>query len=252
MNLTISPLWAFGEEPNYHIAVVQDITERKWAQEALRESEKLYRVLIENLHEGILVVRDGFIKFVNPRAVQFIGYSADELTSKSFLEVVHPGDREMVMQRHVSRMAGDATPYEYTVRIIAHDGSVKWLSAASSMITWNGERAARVCVADRTDRKQAEEALRESEERYRAVFDNAGIGIDLIDRDGRILEANPAMASILGYTEEELQHLTAPHPSMLWPPQQQRTALSRLHVVLNEEWWHHRFARRDMAAWPPA
>jgi hypothetical protein len=90
-------------------------------------------------------------------------------------------------------------------------------------------------------------------------FDSAAAGLD-VDSDPSVQEVLELRASrqamvrdwLDTVTAEEMQHLTAPHPSMLWPPQQQRTALSRLHVVLNEEWWHHRFARRDMAAWPPA
>ena len=84
----------------------------KETEQILRETEERYLVLLENLNEGIFVVKDGVLKFVNSRAVEFTGFSADELTSKPFLEFVHPDDREMVIQRHMSRMAGDDTPYD--------------------------------------------------------------------------------------------------------------------------------------------
>ena len=142
----------------------------KETEQILRETEERYLVLLENLNEGIFVVKDGVLKFVNSRAVEFTGFSADELTSKPFLEFVHPDDREMVIQRHMSRMAGDDTPYEYSFRIIASDGTVKWLLVRTRMIHWEGEIAALVSTTDITLRKTAEDALRESEQRLRNYY----------------------------------------------------------------------------------
>jgi hypothetical protein len=88
-------------------------------------------------------------------------------------------------------------------------------------------------------------------------FDSAAAGLD-VDADpsvDSVLELRASRQAMVRdwldtVTVDELQRLTAPPSSVLWPPQDERTALSRLHVVLNEEWWHHRFARRDMAVWP--
>jgi uncharacterized protein YjbI with pentapeptide repeats len=88
-------------------------------------------------------------------------------------------------------------------------------------------------------------------------LDSAGAGLDVdadpsVDEVLRVRASRQAMVRdwLAGVTVAELEQTTLPDPSMLWPPQQPRTALSRLHVVLNEEWWHHRFVRRDMAQWP--
>ncbi|MGO9116558.1 MAG: PAS domain-containing protein [Desulfomonilaceae bacterium] len=134
-------------------------------EQFMTESEERYRVLIENLSEGIFVFKDGFFRFASSRAVELLGYRADELISRSSLDLIHPDDREMVIRRRKSRMAGDDTPYEYTVRMVAHDGNIKWLDVMSRGILWHGERASLVSVTDATRRKAAEDALRESEDK---------------------------------------------------------------------------------------
>ncbi len=136
------------------------------------------------------MVKDGSIKFVNSRAVEFIGHSVDELTSRLFLEFVHPEDRELVLQKHISRMAGDDTPYEYPFRIVTRDGSVKWLYIMSRPISWYGERVALVCATDITAWKAGEDALRESEEKMRTLINAVPDIICFKNGEGRWLEAN--------------------------------------------------------------
>jgi len=181
-----------------------DITERKRAEQALRESEERYRVLVENLNEGIFVVKDGFLQFVNPRALEFTGYSADELTSGSFLQFVHPDDREMVTQRHMNRMAGDDNPYEYTLRIVTKDGSLKWLLVASRMIVWQGERAALVSATDMTARKEAEEALRDQFELQRALLSAIPASVYFKDTNSVYIMGNKRFSELSGVPESEI------------------------------------------------
>ena len=88
------------------------------------------------------MVKDGSLQLVNSRVVEITGYSADELTFGPFLIFVHPDDREMAMQRHMNRMSeAMKTPHQFSMRIVARNGSVKWLLMASRMILWHGERA---------------------------------------------------------------------------------------------------------------
>ena len=141
----------------------------KLTEQLLRECEERYRVFLENLNEGIFVVKDGDLKFVNSRAVEFTGFSADELTSKPFLDFVHPDDREMVIERHMSRMARDDTPCGGELRIVNRNGSINWLLVRSRMIRWEGEITALVSETDITRRKQAEEQIKESSGLIRAL-----------------------------------------------------------------------------------
>ncbi|MGC1405091.1 MAG: PAS domain S-box protein, partial [Thermodesulfobacteriota bacterium] len=96
--------------PDLVMVHLEDITERKMAEERLRESEDRYRNLFENAAEAIYVAQDGKIVFLNPRATTMTGYSSEELMSTPFIEFIHPDDRDKVIDRHVRRMKGEEIP----------------------------------------------------------------------------------------------------------------------------------------------
>ena len=78
--------------------VLTDITERKRAEDALRESEEKYRILVENANEGVLVAQEGIIRFLNPGTADIMGYGQEEMIYKPFTDFIHPDDREMVLR----------------------------------------------------------------------------------------------------------------------------------------------------------
>ena len=94
-----------NQEP-FILASINDITDRKTDEEALRESEERYRQVVENANEAILVAQDGIIKFHNPKTEELSGYSAEELPNKPFVEFIHPEDRGLVLERYQKRLAG--------------------------------------------------------------------------------------------------------------------------------------------------
>ncbi|MFQ6136847.1 MAG: PAS domain S-box protein [Candidatus Hydrothermarchaeales archaeon] len=138
----------------------QEITERKKMEEALRESEEKYRLLVENANEAILVAQDGMFKFANPKATELSGYSKDELTSKPFVEFIHPDDREIVVERHLKRLKGEELPHVYPFRFIDKDANIKWLEINAVLITWEGRPATLNFLSDITERKRAEEEMK--------------------------------------------------------------------------------------------
>ncbi len=99
-------------------AIARDITDRKRAEEALKESEEKYRVLVENANEAIFVAQDGMLRFVNPQTVRLMGYSGQELTSEPFVKFIHPDDRAMVADRHVRRMQGKQSPTSIPLELL--------------------------------------------------------------------------------------------------------------------------------------
>lgn len=197
------------------LSVVRDVTERKLAERALRESEEKYRLVVDNAHEGIFVVQDGILQFMNPRVPWFMKQSEDTFEKKPFLDFVHPEDREAVIQQHKRRMQGDDSPWCHALRVVTNAGDILWLELQSLAIKWNGRPAALCFAADATKRRQAEEALRESEKRYRELVDNANDIIYLTDAKGVFLVFNPVGLRLTGYTEEEIvqvHYLDLVHP----------------------------------------
>jgi PAS domain S-box-containing protein len=184
--------------------VISDITERKQAEEALRTSEARYRLLVENANEVIVVAQDGMLKFVNRMTVELFGYSEQELTSRPFPEFVHPNDRGMVVERHLKRLKGDVFQPRYAFRLVARDGSIKWVEIGAVLINWEGKPATLNFLNDITERKQAEEELRKSEARFRGYFNLPLHGIAITSPDKGWIEVNDRLCLILGYTRDEL------------------------------------------------
>ena len=103
----------------------RDITERKRAEEALRESEERYRLVVENADEGIIVSQATHMKFINPLAVRELGYTEEELKIRPFIELIHPDDREMVMCQHMDALSGKEVPRSITYRIFDRKGNIR-------------------------------------------------------------------------------------------------------------------------------
>ena len=122
------------------VGINRDITARKQAEAAVRESEEKYRALFENAVEAIFVVQDGKLVFSNPMTTRLVGYSSEELRNKSFVELVHPDDRNMVVERHMKKMRGEETPPLYSTRIIAPAWSAGRKSAPFSSAGRAGRR----------------------------------------------------------------------------------------------------------------
>jgi len=139
---------------------LMDITERKRVEEVLQDSEEKYRLLVENSQQAILVLQDGKLQFANPRAVQHSGYSLPELTSRPFLELVHPEDRAMVAERYEKRLKGEAIPEVYQFRFIDKQGRAQWVEVNSVRLTWKGRPAALSFLNDIEERRKTEEGQR--------------------------------------------------------------------------------------------
>ena len=135
---------------------VYDITDRKQAEDALKESEKKYRALVENAGEAIFVAQDGKLKFTNPRTETLTGYSGETLKTRSFVEFIHPDDRAMVLERHTRRMQGEELPPQYAFRIVTAGQNVRWVELNVVAIEWDGAPATLNFVTDITERKKAE------------------------------------------------------------------------------------------------
>jgi two-component system, cell cycle sensor histidine kinase and response regulator CckA len=189
-------------------------SEKKRDEEALREYEEKYRVVVQQAHEGILVAQDGVHRFVNPAAAKIWGYSEAELISRPVAEFIHPDDREMVLNRQLRRAKGENLPGRYPFRIVTKDGTFKWAEIDSASISWEGKPAVLVFMIDVTERKQMEEAIKERDDHYRALVEESFDGI-MIAKGTKIVFVNSRLCQMLGYAKDELEgmeHRMLAHP----------------------------------------
>jgi PAS domain S-box-containing protein len=179
-------------------------TESRRVEKALIESENKYRSLFENASEAIFVVQDGKIVFLNPMVTVMSGYSVEELTTKPFTEFIYLDDRDMVIDRYFRRLNGENVPQVYPYRVIRKGGNIRWGEVNVVLISWKGDKATLNFMVDITERKRAEESLRQSEERYRTILENMEEGYSEVDLKGNITFLNESFRKHLGYTKEEL------------------------------------------------
>ncbi len=196
-------MWDENGNPAGFINVAKDMSDIVQAQEALEASEERYRSVVENAGEVIIVAQDGRLKFFNPQAMEITGYSSSELANKPFVEMIHPDDRNMVAERHIKRLQGDKLPGVYPFRIIDKQGNVKWMEINAVAIQWEGRPATLNFLSEITERRRAEDALRESEEKLRILFESIGDAITITDLSGRIVDMNQASLRMGGFEHKE-------------------------------------------------
>lgn len=187
----------------------RDIDERKQIEEELRESEERFRTLADTTATAIFVYQEDKFVYSNKAAQKISGYTEEEFLSKNFWDFVHPDFRDLIKERGLARLRGEKVVNNYEFKIICKDGSEKWIDFTAGSINWKGKKSAIGTAFDITFRKQAEEALRQSEEKYRNNFNNAPVGIYQSSLSGRFLSVNNRLVQILGYDykEELLQKL---------------------------------------------
>jgi PAS domain S-box-containing protein len=187
------------------VVLYNDVSERINAERKIFESEEKYRMLVENSSETILIAQDGMLKFANKASQKLLAVSNEVLTSTPFPEFIYPEDREMVLANHLRRLKGETLPEVYPFRIIAGDGSIKWVELHATLISWREKPATLNFLTDITDRRKSTEILRLSELKFRRLFEQFAIGAaQLEDRTGKIVELNQKLCDITGYSKNEL------------------------------------------------
>ena len=204
INLTVSLVYDASDEPLYFIAVVEDIGKRKEAEEELRQSEERFRMLSEEVVEGLVLSENGRIIDANRSLAEMFGYELEELVGIDASDLTPPDYREMVRRRILQE---DTSHYESWG--LKKDGTVFPIEIRPRHLPYSGRRIRVTSVIDLTERKRQEEALRQSEALYRTVVEQAAENIFLVDAETRrVLEANDALLRSLGYTEDELKEMT--------------------------------------------
>jgi len=213
----------------------REIAQRQQAEEALRESEEKYRHLVERANDGICIIQDTMVKYGNLRLAEMWGGAVEEIIGTPFTDYVHPDELPKVAARYQRRMAGEEVTPLYETVLRRKDGGKVHVELNAGVVTYQGKPADLVIVRDITERrraeeeleryrhrleelveertaelraeiaerKQAEEALRESEETARALLNAAIEMAVLIDTNGTILALNKTAAKSLGKSKGE-------------------------------------------------
>ncbi len=196
--------------PLHTIGILQDISQRKQLEAELRESEQRWRNLTEALPQLVWSARpDGACDYFSMQWTQHTGVPEDRLLGWQWMETLHPNDREPTRQLWTSSVAGHG-PYDVEYRVRRTDGEYRWFKtrgvpirdSEGRIVKWFG-----TCT-DITDLRRTEEALRESEERFRGTFENAGVGIAHTDLTGRLLRVNEKFCDIVCRPRAELLRRT--------------------------------------------
>jgi len=221
-SLSVSAIRDPAGRPRYTITVVQDIDDRKRFEAQLTESEERFRsiaqatpipVLISSLPGGrILYLNKAFAAMMHPSEEQLLGSQTQGLYH-------NPSDRHQVIT--ALEASGEINNYE--LQIVRADGSGVWVLLSSKALNFQDQRAALSVFYDITERKQAEQAIRQAEEKYRSIFENATDGIFQTSLTGEMFNANPALARILGYTDpQQMLKLLKDKPSGSYVDPRQR------------------------------
>ncbi|MEW6195656.1 MAG: PAS domain S-box protein [Bacteroidota bacterium] len=193
----------------YYDGTVEDITERKKAEKALVESEKKFRSVVEEAVEIVFTVdNNGYFTYVNPAGIKASGYTLDELKKIKYIDMIEPDYKQRVklnyIRQYLQRIESTSTEYPFRSK----SGEIKWFNQNARLIVENNTvKGFYVIARDVTERRKTADALKESEERFRYLFETSYEGILAADEDENIYLANPRMAEMLGYSVEELKKM---------------------------------------------
>lgn len=190
------------------LSLVLDVSDRKRAEKALRDSEERFRLITENMSDLVcLHAVDGQYRYVSPSCQHLLGFQPQELIGTSPYSLFHPDDRQRVRQEsHQPTLEGNRTLVNYRIR--NRSGQYLWFESITKPICDATGNVVSLLTTSRdvSDKVMALEALRKSEEQFRLTFELAPIGMAIVSLSGQFLKVNRALCHTLGYAAEELLH----------------------------------------------
>jgi len=191
----------------YHVRVMDHVAARVFLDvfqieaesiAALKRAEDKYKTLIESSLTGIFIHQDGKYVFVNDRFAEIHGYTPEELLGKEYLILISPDKRDDFAQMASARLKGKAVPQCYEARRLAKDGKTIWCEMMATRIEYGGRPAIMGNIIDITERKRAEEALRESEEKLTGIIASVTDHMSMVDKQHNIVWANDVAKELFG------------------------------------------------------
>ena len=187
----------------------RDVTERNRARQKVEEDASQFHALVEQQLAGIFIITgEGTLAYVNPRFTELLGYTPAEVIGRPFLDFVADSDWASLREAFAVHLRDGPATTQKVAAIKRKDGSLVDVLTHASIASYEGKPALIGLVVDITERRQAELALRDSEERMRTVFDSVSDGIVVYDIvAGAIIDANPRVFEMFGYTRAEMMGL---------------------------------------------
>lgn len=223
-------------------AKLQDeIRERKTFEEMLRESEEKYRGLVETINDIIYSMSpEGIFLYLSPAIETWCGYTPEELIGTPAEQLIFEADRPNYHSNFQKLIRGEYEPAEY--RIVTKSGDIRWMQSSSRAVIEDGKIVTvQGIVADIQVRKEAEEALRKSESHFRAVFENAAVGVVIVNNEGIIEDTNEAFRKTLGYKSKELR---SHHTDKFSHPDDLEKTRQYIQSIVTKEAHSYRYEKR--------
>jgi PAS domain S-box-containing protein len=197
-----TPIFEDGDLKEF-ICVARDITDRKQAEDALRNSEEKYRNLVENINDVIYMINKvGNISYLSPAVTNLVGYEPSEILGRPFSDFIFQDDLSEIQENIGKIFTGEKSEGEY--RIKTREDKIRWVHTSSQPIFENNEIVGfQGILSDITARKEAEEAIRKSEEMYRSLIRASPEAVTATDLDGTIIFASPQTAKLYGYDKPD-------------------------------------------------
>ncbi|MCE5314583.1 MAG: PAS domain S-box protein [Armatimonadota bacterium] len=204
VSVSTNVLLGLENEPVGVYAIFTDLTERKKIEEVLRENEEKYRNLIERSNDGVMVIQDELVRLVNQRFLEMSGYTAEELLGSRIANYLNHGESDELLDRYKRRIIGEeVSPILETVMTRA-DGSRIDVEINAGLIAFEDRPADLVLFRDIRERKRAEEAQRQSEEKYRTLIDSIDAIVLRIDPALRVLALGGQVEQWTGHSIAEM------------------------------------------------
>ena len=198
------------DEGVFFTTIARDISARRLTEKALHESEVKFRTMTEAIPASIFIYQGPHLVYANPAAQKTSGYSFDELQKMNFWDIVHPEFRAQAREWGLRRQIGEELPSQYELKAIHKNGTERWVYYTAAAIEYQGRPAVLGTAIDITDRKRAEEALKQSEERYRLTADMVPIHLGATDQSYKYSLWNKYSEKMFGYTQEEALNKLSP------------------------------------------
>jgi PAS domain S-box-containing protein len=186
--------------------ILEDITRQVLAEREIREREERFRMMAEHIHDGLIIMENGKIVFVNRRIAEITGYPFEELWKMDPLSIIDSEDQKEVASQIKKIDTRDQGLTELRMWILRKDGQRRFTSARISAVQHADTRYAFIILTDITELKAHEAALKESEQRFRMMAENIQDGLIIVE-NGNFVFANHRIADITGYSNEELTRM---------------------------------------------